>query len=74
MKTVKQNNITFKTLDKIEIGEVFEYDGEIFMAIDDTKLLYDEESVNVINLVTAELKYLPYDVQVIPLTDAKLVY
>lgn len=74
MKTVKQNNITFKTLDKIEIGEVFEYEGEIFMAIDDTRLLYDEESVNVINLVTAELKYLPYDVQVIPLADAKLVY
>lgn len=74
MKTVKQNNIVYKPLDTLEVGEVFEYEGEIFMAMDDTRLLYDEENIDAINLETAELRYIPYDAQVIPLPEAKLVY
>jgi len=74
MKTEKQSNITFTAFKEIEVGEVFEYNNEIYMAIDEVHISIYKEDCNAIHLESADFVCIPYDEQVIPLPDAKLVY
>ena len=74
MKTEKQNNITFVPLNEIEVGEVFEYNNQVYMAIDEVHISFYDENCNAIHLESADFICIPYDAQVIPLPDAKLIY
>lgn len=72
MKITKQSNSKYKNFDEINKGEVFEYCGEIYMAIDEIM----DSAYNAINLKTAEFRYFSYDEKILylPQAELKLIY
>ncbi len=59
--------------DQIGTDEVCQYEGDIYMAVDEIRL-YGDMTINAINLETARLVYINYSAEVIPLPEAELVY
>lgn len=69
MKIVRQSNSMYKEFSEINIGEVFDYCGEIYMCIDEIM----DSTYNAINLKTAKFKYFSYDDEVLHYPQAKIV-
>lgn len=71
MKIVKQIDTMNKEFGEIEVGEIFEYCGQVYMKINE---IVGEDDCNAINLKNAYLKYFPFDEEILHLSEAKLVY
>lgn len=56
-----------RNFEDIEVGDCFEYDGEIFMAVEELP------NVNAFNLTKKKNEYFSYDAQVIPVDVSVIV-
>lgn len=72
MKITRQENPS-EFFGEIENGEVFQYEGDIYMAIDEITVI-GASPINAIKLETGDLVFFPCTKEVTPLPEAKLVY